>query len=333
MLGELTTRTSGSSNRKVPSSRHPPRGQKTNINSEATEAAVEGSAWVGNGFARVGLIKPEGFGVVRITRQSRASQEAVERVVAFIQAHADAPGFLVTFAAGRRLTSSWLSKSPASSPPRTLSTPRANTATDRCQRTSAPSSTGYRCFEPPVHQTGGLRAGPGCVSSGEGFAKMMKCLRQSRPSDSDTRSRGGPSRSGSGRRGHGDVLALGGYAARRHAGRRPRRPSRDPRGPARHILRECGPDLGTGREGPEGKSQSDTETRNIDMVTHRSTAPPLSNRESLSCVRAGMTRPRPVPRGARRRPDDGHVLGRAVAGPSRAWEIDRRVSRHVRPWP
>ena len=70
--------------------------------------------------------------------------------------------------------------------------------------------------------------GPGCVSSGEGFAKMMKCLPRvttsayRRVDPVETRSH-----SSSRRPGYGDLLALGGHASRRHAGRRPRHCSRD----------------------------------------------------------------------------------------------------------
>ena len=66
MLGEFDDGTSGSASPKARSLLHAPRALKTNINFQVTEATVEGSVWVGNGFARVGLIKPEGFGVVRI---------------------------------------------------------------------------------------------------------------------------------------------------------------------------------------------------------------------------------------------------------------------------
>src|SRR5262249_42444941 len=74
---------------------YPLRTRRRNLNAEATEATLDGAISIGNDFARVGVIRPDGFGVVRIVRQTRADAEAVDRVIDFIRAHADTPGFLV----------------------------------------------------------------------------------------------------------------------------------------------------------------------------------------------------------------------------------------------
>ena len=75
----------------------PPRHKEPpyNGNFNATETTLENATMIGNGFARVGTTKAHGFGVVRITRQSRADQASVQKIVEFIRSHADAPGFLV----------------------------------------------------------------------------------------------------------------------------------------------------------------------------------------------------------------------------------------------
>jgi Peptidase family S41/Tricorn protease C1 domain len=158
---------------------HPPRTFKTNINFKATEATVAGSVWIGNGFARVGLIKPEGFGVVRITRQSRANEDAVDQVVAFIRAHADASGFLVDLRSadgGNELLARQIAREFAAK----------DTVYAKSKYRDGPLPTDFgptydrileasdRPFSKPVVCV----LGPGCVSSGEGFAKMMKCLPQ-----------------------------------------------------------------------------------------------------------------------------------------------------------
>ena len=64
-------------------------------NYEATEATIDGALWVGNGFARAGISRNDGFGVVRIMRMSRADDAAVGEVVEFIRSHHEAPGFLI----------------------------------------------------------------------------------------------------------------------------------------------------------------------------------------------------------------------------------------------
>jgi hypothetical protein len=158
---------------------HPPRALKTNLNFQVTEATVAGSAWVGKGFACVGLIKPEGFGVVRITRQSRADQKAVDQVVAFIRAHADAPGFVVDLRGadgGNELLAQQIAREFAAK----------DTVYAKSKYRDGPLPTDFgttydrileasdRPFTKPVVCV----LGPGCVSSGEGFGKMLKCLPQ-----------------------------------------------------------------------------------------------------------------------------------------------------------
>jgi hypothetical protein len=154
-----------------------PRARKTNINVAATEATLDGAAWVGNGFAQLGVIRPDGFGVVRIVRQSRADAEAVDQVVAFIQDHADAPGFLVD-----------LRTADGGSEPLAQRIAREFAARDTVYAKSkyrdGPLPTDFgptydrvlEASERPFTKPVVCVLGPGCVSSGEGFAKMMKCL-------------------------------------------------------------------------------------------------------------------------------------------------------------
>ncbi len=156
---------------------YPQRVRRTNLNHEATEATLNGAASVGNDFARVGLIQPDGFGVVRIVRQSRADAEAVGQVVAFIRDHADAPGFLVD-----------LRTADGGSEPLAQRIAREFAAKDtvyaRSKYRDGPLPTDFgptydrvlEASERPFTRPVVCVLGPGCVSSGEGFAKMMKCL-------------------------------------------------------------------------------------------------------------------------------------------------------------
>ena len=127
---------------------------------------------------------------------------------------------------------------------------------------------------------------------------------------------------------------LGGYAPRRHAGRRPRRRSRDPGRPARSIVPDCRPDLGTDPGGPEGKSQSDTETRNIDMVTHRSTAA-AHFEQGVALLRAGRHDAAEI--SFRQALTVDPMLATAWVGVSQVQaergEIERSSESAVRPWP
>jgi len=156
---------------------YPRRERSGNLNVEATEATLEGVAMIGEDFARVGTTRPDGFGVVRIVRQGRADEEAVDRVVAFIQAHTDAPGFLVdlrTAGGGdellaRRIAREFASRDAVYAESKYRDGPRPTDFGPIYDRVLEASE---RPFAGPVVCV----LGPGCVSSGEGFAKMLKCL-------------------------------------------------------------------------------------------------------------------------------------------------------------
>ncbi len=148
-----------------------------NGNARATESAIQNKTMVGNRFAQVGTIKPEGFRVIRLVQQSQADPEAVAAVVAFIRSHASAPGFIVDL----RLAN-------GGSEPLAQEIAREFCARDTVYAKSkfrdGPKPTDFgpvydrilKSSERPFTKPVVCIIGPGCVSSGEGFAKMMKCL-------------------------------------------------------------------------------------------------------------------------------------------------------------
>jgi len=150
---------------------------KYNGNARATESAIENKVLVGKGFAQVGTIRPEGLAVIRIVRQSQADPEAVADVVAFIRSHSAAPGFILDL----RLAN-------GGSEPQAHQIAREFCANDtvyaKSKYRNGPQPTDFgpiydrilQSSERPFTKAVVCILGPGCVSSGEGFAKMMKCL-------------------------------------------------------------------------------------------------------------------------------------------------------------
>jgi C-terminal processing protease CtpA/Prc len=148
-----------------------------NGNARATESAIQNRTMIGNGFVQVGTIEPEGFGVIRLVQQSQADARAVAAVVAFIRSHAKAPGFVVDL----RLAN-------GGSEPLAQVIAREFCARDtiyaRSKHRDGPKPTDFgpayerilRASEQPFTKPVVCILGLGCVSSGEGFAKMMKCL-------------------------------------------------------------------------------------------------------------------------------------------------------------
>lgn len=151
---------------------HHPRDQ----NFDATESAIEGES-VGNYFATVGTTKADGFGVVRITRMSRSDDAAVEKVVEFIRAHADVPGFIIDLRGadgGSEEVAQRIAREFCGMPTiYALSKYRGGPdpgdfgpTYDRVlEATNKPYTKPVVCI-----------LGPGCISSGEAFAKMMRSL-------------------------------------------------------------------------------------------------------------------------------------------------------------
>jgi hypothetical protein len=150
---------------------------RSNLNSDAIESTLAGASSIGNSFARVGTVQPEGFGVVRIVRQSRASAASVQEVVEFIRAHEDAPGFVVDLR-----TAEGGSEPLAELIAREFAVRDTVYARSKFRDGPRPSDFGpvydrvLKASDRPFTKPVVCLLGPGCVSSGEAFAKMMKCL-------------------------------------------------------------------------------------------------------------------------------------------------------------
>jgi carboxyl-terminal processing protease len=151
--------------------------QRRSNNFQAIEKTMEAAGWVGNGFARLGLGKANGFGVVLITRQSRADEASVKEVVEFIRARTSAPGFLIDLRGadgGNELLARRIAREFCAAP----------TIYARSKYRNGPKPTDFgrahdRILEPsekPFTKPLVCILGPGCVSSGEGLAQMLVCL-------------------------------------------------------------------------------------------------------------------------------------------------------------
>jgi Peptidase family S41/Tricorn protease C1 domain len=148
-----------------------------NRNLKVTMALLEQPETCGP-FAIVGKTKGEDFGYVLITRQSSASAKTVAQAVQAIQRLKDAPGFIVD-----------LREANGGSEPLALEIAR-----QFCGKDAVYAKSKYRVGSPnhddfgPTHDrvikaTDKAYRGPiiclqgrRCVSSGEGFLQMMKCL-------------------------------------------------------------------------------------------------------------------------------------------------------------
>ncbi|MGO9463721.1 MAG: sigma-70 family RNA polymerase sigma factor [Isosphaeraceae bacterium] len=148
-----------------------------NGNARATESAIENRVPHGKGFAQVGFTRPEGFGVIRVIRQSQADADAVRAVVAFIRLHSSAPGFILDL----RLANGG-SEPLAQQIAREFCARDTVYAKSKYRNGPTPADFGpayeriLKATERPFTKPVVCILGPGCVSSGEGFAKMMKCL-------------------------------------------------------------------------------------------------------------------------------------------------------------
>jgi RNA polymerase sigma-70 factor (ECF subfamily) len=129
------------------------------------------------GFAVVGTTRAAGFGALIVTRQSRADEDSVRQVVEFIRGHADVPGFVVDLR-GANGGNEYLAQSIA----------QCFCAEDVVYAKSTfrngPAATDFgpvrervlKAAEQPYVRPVVCIIGPGCVSSGEGFAKMLAAL-------------------------------------------------------------------------------------------------------------------------------------------------------------
>jgi C-terminal processing protease CtpA/Prc len=148
-----------------------------NGNSRATESAIENKVLAGKGFAQIGTTRPDGFGVIRVVRQSQADADAVAAVVKFIRSQPSAPGFILDLRMAnggseplaQQIAREFCARDTVYAKSKYRNGPKATdfgTAYERILKSSE------RPFTKPVV----CILGPGCVSSGEGFAKMLKCL-------------------------------------------------------------------------------------------------------------------------------------------------------------
>jgi RNA polymerase sigma-70 factor (ECF subfamily) len=164
-----------SSGRRGPPAWIPPE-RARNVNHRATLAALDNVRHCGR-FAAVGTTRGDGFGAVVVLRQSDADEESVQQVVEFVRGLDDAPGCLVDLRAangGNELLAQEIAR-------------------EFCEREVVYAASKYRkgpdaddfgLIQPrilPAGQQPFLRpvvclVGWGCVSSGEGFAKMMAAL-------------------------------------------------------------------------------------------------------------------------------------------------------------
>jgi len=145
----------------------------------ATLAALETEGRVNCGFALVGKTKGDGFGYFLMIRQSAADETGVRKAQAAIKALREAPGFVVDLrqanGGDERKAQAIASLFCRTDTTYALSKYRSGAAHDaftkNFPRTLVASPQPYT--RPVV-----CLIGPGAVSSGEGFVKMMKALPQ-----------------------------------------------------------------------------------------------------------------------------------------------------------
>jgi hypothetical protein len=156
-----------------------PTPRPTRANLDAILATLSEPQALGRGYARVGTTKPHGFGAILITRQSEATPRAAGAVVEFIRAHADAPGFVIDLRGAdggneilaQRIAREFCSQPTVYARSKFRNGPLPGDFGPARDRVLTPSE---QPFTKPVV----CILGPGCVSSGEGFAKMLVCLPQ-----------------------------------------------------------------------------------------------------------------------------------------------------------
>ncbi len=130
-------------------------------------------------FALVGRTRPDGFGYFLMLRQSRADSGNVKQAVAAIQALREAPGFVVDLRLANggseplaeEIARLFCAKATVYAKSKYRSGPGHNDFTPEHERILKASENPYT--KPVV-----CLIGPGAVSSGEAFVKMMKCLPQ-----------------------------------------------------------------------------------------------------------------------------------------------------------
>jgi hypothetical protein len=130
-------------------------------------------------FAVVGKTKPDGFGYFLMTRQSAATPESVKKAVAAIEKLADTPGFIIDLrnANGgnelfaREIAQLFCEKKVVYAKSKFRNGSRHDEFDNDHPRELPAAKSGKSYLKPVV-----CLLGPGCVSSGEGFAQMMAAL-------------------------------------------------------------------------------------------------------------------------------------------------------------
>jgi hypothetical protein len=132
-------------------------------------------------YAIVGKTKPDGFGYFLMTQQGAATPELVAKAVAAIDKLADAPGFIVDLRnsnggsepLAQEIARLFCARDVVYAKSRFRNGKGHDEFTEDQPRHLLPVKSG-KAFQKPVV----CLLGPGCVSSGEGFAKMMAALPQ-----------------------------------------------------------------------------------------------------------------------------------------------------------
>jgi RNA polymerase sigma factor (sigma-70 family) len=130
-------------------------------------------------YAIVGKTKPDGFGYFLMTRQSAATPELVAQAVAAIEKLTAAPGFVIDLRTAnggseplaQELARLFCEKTVVYAKSRYRSGAGHDEFTEDYPRELLPAKSGKPYLKPVV-----CLLGPGCVSSGEGFAMMLTVL-------------------------------------------------------------------------------------------------------------------------------------------------------------
>lgn len=147
-----------------------------NGNGKVTRAAIDETALCGK-FALVGKTKREGFGYFLMLRQGNATPDLVKQAVTAIDQLKDAPGFIVDLRAANGgneslaqvIAQRFCAKTTVYAKSKYRNGPAH---TDFSRDNQRELKAGDHPFTKPVV----CIIGPGAVSSGEGFVKMMKAL-------------------------------------------------------------------------------------------------------------------------------------------------------------
>ncbi len=130
-------------------------------------------------FAVVGRTEPDGFGYFLMTRQSKADAASVARAIEAIDALRDCPGFVVDLRIAnggderlaRKIASRFCAEDVVYARSKFRDGPGHDDFTQDFERVLPASAPGVAYRGPVV-----CLIGPGAVSSGEGFVKMMSAL-------------------------------------------------------------------------------------------------------------------------------------------------------------